>query len=147
MTSLLFNLRKWQSQGSLSKDVFERRMLTGTGLLHSWELWLRRGVIPKGRRPHFRLMCVAQRYHTQGSHSLEKSLNFLLLWICSGLESIFLMLFGCPRQDMNHSSENLKVIYTNCSMFYAIINYQFNTSELKNEEKMVKQTVQALKLY
>ena len=48
---------------------------------------------------------------------------------------------------MNHSSENLKVIYTKCSMFYAIINYQFKTSELKNEEKMVKQTVQALKLY
>ena len=30
-------------------------------------------------------------------------------------------------------------------MFYAIINYQFKTSELKNVEKLVKQTVQALK--
>ena len=30
-------------------------------------------------------------------------------------------------------------------MFYAIINYQFNTSDLKNLEKLVKQTVQALK--
>ena len=30
---------------------------------------------------------------------------------------------------MNHDSENLKVIYTKCSMFYAIINYQFKTSE------------------
>ena len=30
-------------------------------------------------------------------------------------------------------------------MFYAIINYQFTTSELKNAEKSVKQTVQALK--
>ena len=29
-------------------------------------------------------------------------------------------------------------------MFYAIINYQFKTNELKNVEKMVKQTVQAL---
>ena len=29
-------------------------------------------------------------------------------------------------------------------MFYAIINYQFKTSELKNVEKMVKQIVQAL---
>ena len=29
-------------------------------------------------------------------------------------------------------------------MFYAIINYQFKTSELKNVEKLVKQTVQAL---
>ena len=59
----------------------------------------------------------------------------------------FLMLFGSPRQNMNHSSENLKVIYTKCSMFYAIINYQFKTSELKNVEKLVKQTVQALKPY
>ena len=32
-------------------------------------------------------------------------------------------------------------------MFYAIVNYQFKTSELKNEEKLVKQTVQALKSY
>ena len=48
---------------------------------------------------------------------------------------------------MNHSSENLKVIYTTCSMFYATINYQFKTSELKNVEKLVKQTVQALKSY
>ena len=55
--------------------------------------------------------------------------------------------FGCPRQNMNHNSENLKVIYTKCSMFYAIINYQFKTSELKNVEKLVKQTVQALKPY
>ena len=29
-------------------------------------------------------------------------------------------------------------------MFYAIINQQFKTSELKNVEKLVKQTVQAL---
>ena len=32
-------------------------------------------------------------------------------------------------------------------MSYAIINYQFKTSELKNEEKLVKQTVQASKSY
>ena len=30
-------------------------------------------------------------------------------------------------------------------MFYAVINYQFKTSVLKNVEKLVKQTVQALK--
>ena len=30
---------------------------------------------------------------------------------------------------------------------YAIINYQFKTNELKNLEKLVKQTVQALKPY
>ena len=32
-------------------------------------------------------------------------------------------------------------------MFYAKINYQFKTSELKNVAKLVKQTVQALKSY
>ena len=57
------------------------------------------------------------------------------------------MLFGCPRQNINHSSENLKVIYIKCSMFHAIINYQFKTSDLKNVERLVKQTVQALKSY
>ena len=30
-------------------------------------------------------------------------------------------------------------------MFYVIIDYQFKTSELKNVEKLVKQTVKALK--
>ena len=49
------------------------------------------------------------------------------------------MLFACPRQNINHRSENLKVIYLNCSVFYAIINYQFKRSELKNVEKLVKQ--------
>ena len=50
---------------------------------------------------------------------------------------------------MNHSSEHFKVIYTKCSMFYAItiINYQFKRGELKNVEKLVKQTVQALQPY
>ena len=32
-------------------------------------------------------------------------------------------------------------------LFYAIINYQFKTSELKNVENLVKQTVKALKSY
>ena len=32
-------------------------------------------------------------------------------------------------------------------MFYAIINCQFKTSELKNEEKLASQTVQTLKSY
>ena len=56
-----------------------------------------------------------------------------------------MMLFACPRQNINHSSENLKVMYLNCSMFCAIIYYQFKTSELKNVEKLVKLTVQTLK--
>ena len=29
-------------------------------------------------------------------------------------------------------------------MLYAVINYQFKTSDLKNVEKLVKQTIQAL---
>ena len=56
------------------------------------------------------------------------------------------MLFVCVRQNINHSSENLNFIYIKYSMFYAIINYQLKTSELKNVEKLVKQTVYALVL-
>ena len=57
------------------------------------------------------------------------------------------MLFDCPIQNTNRSTENLKVICIKCSMFYAIIKYQFKTSYLKHVEKLVKQTVQALKPY
>ena len=32
-------------------------------------------------------------------------------------------------------------------MFYAIINYQIKASELKNVEKLMKQTVKALESY
>ena len=55
------------------------------------------------------------------------------------------MRFGCPRQNINRSSENLMVIYIKCYMFYAIINYQSTTSQLRNVENLVKQTVQAVK--
>ena len=55
------------------------------------------------------------------------------------------MRFGCPRQNINRSSENLMVIYIKCYMVYAIINYQSTTSQLKNVENLVKQTVQAVK--
>ena len=48
------------------------------------------------------------------------------------------MLFGCQRQNMNRSLANLKVISIKCSMFYAIMNYQFKTSELKKVEKLVR---------
>ena len=42
---------------------------------------------------------------------LEKCLNFFSCE-CSGLyQNGFLMLFGCLRQRINHSSEKLKVIY------------------------------------
>ena len=57
-----------------------------------------------------------------------------------------MMLFGRPRQNINRSSVNVKVIYIKCSMFYAIINYQLKTSELKNVEKLMKQTFYALVL-
>ena len=57
------------------------------------------------------------------------------------------MLSGCLRQNINRSSENLKVVYIKCSMCFAIIDCQFKTSELKNVEKLVKQTVQALESY
>ena len=46
-------------------------------------------------------------------------------------------------QNINHSSENSKVIYIERSLFYAIINYQSKTGELKNREKSVKKTGQA----
>ena len=54
------------------------------------------------------------------------------------------MLFGCPRKNMNHHPENLKVIYITHFVFYARINYQVKTSGLKNVEKLAEQTVQAL---
>ena len=97
---------------------------------------------------------------------LEKSLNSIFPWKvlkfmckslksrwiffnseCSGLKRMFWCFFPWPRENINHSSENLKVIYIKYSMFYAIINYQFETSGLKNVEKLAKQTVQALKSY
>ena len=63
----------------------------------------------------------------------------------SWLGKCFSMLFGCPRQNINHSSEKLKVVYTKRFVFCAIINYQFKTSELCIIETLVEQTVQALK--
>ena len=44
----------------------------------------------------------------------------------------FLMLFGCQRQNLNRSSEKLMVICLKLFLFYAIVNYQFETSEPKN---------------
>ena len=52
----------------------------------------------------------------------------------NSLERVF-DAFWLSKTEYNHSSENLKVIYIKCSMFYAMINYQFKTSELKNVEK------------
>ena len=83
---------------------------------------------------------------------LEKSLNFcaspwkvLFFPFFSTLNvvtrKVFFDAFWLSKTNINHGSENLKVIYIKCT----IINYQFKTSELKNVEKLVKQTVQALK--
>ena len=55
------------------------------------------------------------------------------------------MLFGCPRQNINRSSEKLNVIHIKRFLFYAMSNYNVKTGELKNVEKLVEQTVQALK--
>ena len=55
------------------------------------------------------------------------------------------MLFGCPRQNISHSSEKLNVIHIKRFLFYAVSNYNFNTGELEDVEKLVEQTVQALK--
>ena len=76
---------------------------------------------------------------------LEKCLNFFNCE-CSGLyQKCFLMLFGCLRQKINHSSEKLKVIHIKCFLSYARINYQFKTSELNKVKNVMEQTVQALK--
>ena len=56
------------------------------------------------------------------------------------------MLFGCPRHNINHSSENLKVIYIKRFCLYARINCQLKTSELKNLEKLVDQAVLAFEV-
>ena len=55
------------------------------------------------------------------------------------------MLFGCPRRNINHSSEKLNVIHIKRFLF-AMSNYNFKTGELENVGKLVEQTVQALKL-
>ena len=109
-----------------------------------------------------------QNSFEQGSHSLEKSLKspwipFFLEKSLNFCESpwkvlefsstlnvwpgkCFLMLFGCLRQNINHSSENLSVIYIKCSVFYAIINYQFKTSELKECREVGEANSSSLKV-
>ena len=42
------------------------------------------------------------------------------------------VLFGFPRQIINHSLEKLKVIYSKHFSVYARINYHFKTNEMKN---------------
>ena len=55
-----------------------------------------------------------------------------------------LMLFGCPRQNINHSSENLTVIHIKRSMFYAIV----NSSQVKSSQlPLGRVAVSAIALY
>ena len=70
----------------------------------------------------------------QGSHRLEKFLNFR--------GSPWMPFF--PEKSQNFSASpwkiklrEVKVIYMKCFFFYAIINYQFKTSEPKNVEKFL----------
>ena len=114
----------------------------------------------------FEFKMTMKQIPLQGLHSLKKSLNFrgspwkVLKFLCKALKSPWIFfnfewLVAWKEfsdafwlyKNVNHSLENVKVIYIKCSMFYSIINYQFKTSELKNVEKLVKQTVQTLKCY
>ena len=54
---------------------------------------------------------------------------------CSGLKKCRMMLFGCPKQNINRS-----FLCWDC-------NYQFETGQLKNVEKLVEQTAQSFKSY
>ena len=58
---------------------------------------------------------------------------------------VFFRAFLLVQDNINNSSEKLKVIYITHLLFYAIINYRFKISELKNVEKLLEETVQALK--
>ena len=53
------------------------------------------------------------------------------------------MLLGCPKQNVNHTSDKVKVIYIKQFLFYVRINYRFKTSEMKNVGKLVEKTVEA----
>ena len=58
---------------------------------------------------------------------------------------VFFRAFLLVQDNINNSSEKLKVIYIRHLLFYAIINYRFKISELKNVEKLLEKTVEALK--
>ena len=57
---------------------------------------------------------------------------------------MFFNAFWFSIQNINHSSETFKVLYIKRFLFYARINHNFETSELKNIEKLVEKTVQGL---
>ena len=72
---------------------------------------------------------------------LEKRFQFSVRTLVSW--KVFLSLFGCPIQNIIHSSETLKVIFITRFLFYAIINILRQVS-WKKVEKLVEQTVQPL---
>ena len=61
------------------------------------------------------------------------------------VRKVFFRAFLLVQDNINNSSEKLKVIYIRHLLFYAIINYRFKISELKNVEKLLEKTVEALK--
>ena len=63
-----------------------------------------------------------------------------------GVLKVFLhCFFGYPRQNINHSSEKVKVNLHKVFFVFTKINSQFKGSELKSVEKLLEQTVQAFK--
>ena len=115
-----------------------------------WVSWDNRAEVSKNAKSLFNRVRTVLKSPWILVEVLEKSLNSIFPWKvlkflckslkspwiflnfeCSGLESVFWCFF--PRQNINHSSENLKVIYIKRSMFYAIINCQFKTSELSEK--------------
>ena len=63
-----------------------------------------------------------------------------------GVLKVFLhCCFGYPRQNINHSSEKVKVNLHKVFFVFTKINSQFKGSGLKSVEKLLEQTVQAFK--
>ena len=60
------------------------------------------------------------------------------------LNTFWLLKTECKSQ-LREVNGDLHTVFFLLLLFYVIVNYQFKTSELKNGEKLVKQTVQALK--
>ena len=56
-----------------------------------------------------------------------------------------MMFFGFPRQNINRSSEKVKVNLHKVFFVFARINSQFKRSGLKSVEKLLEQTVQVFK--
>ena len=60
---------------------------------------------------------------------------------------MFLMLFGLSKTEYKSQLREVNGDLHKAFRFYVIVNYQLKTRELKNVEKLVKQTVQTLRSY